>query len=370
MGTLLGGFQKQGFISDRRALPVDVIADTAYNQSISGETVQLYYFNAGVLTIDAGQAAGTVVVAKLAYSGILDGLGGMIGNNEDTSLSWTTDTVLPLASIQGLNVWEIENENYGKLEEIAKAITRDFSNGQWVLDHRTGIIYGKKATTGVSDTATYKISTQSTGGGTSIADTVNIGKIGNNTVTGGAGNVAAGSQRVTIATDDANLAAIKTAIELLDNAVGQTRTVSISPTVDTDAYTANDIVGGKLTITNAARTSGGSGVILGVTLIDMSKQDVEYDIFIFEQDPTNGTYTDDLTIDIHDTDADFLVGHITISPGHYADAADNSVATVNNINLPFTASGSANLYAIAVTRGTPTYAAATDVQLRFKIAQD
>tara|TARA_Y100000310_G_scaffold202967_1_gene203212 strand:+ start:2661 stop:4019 length:1359 start_codon:yes stop_codon:yes gene_type:complete len=164
--------------------------------------------------------------------------------------------------------------------------------------------------------------------------------------------------------------AIQVAVELLSNAVGQKRTVSVSLTVDTDAYTVNDIVGGKLTLTSAARTSGGAGVILGVALVDMSMQDAEYDIIIFEQDPTNGTYTDDAAIDVDDTDADFLVGVITVSPGHYTDFTDNSVATVNNVNLPFTAVGSANLYAVAVTRGTPTYAAATDLQLRFKIAQD
>ena len=53
-------------------MPVDVSADTAYIQSITGETVQLYYFNGTVPTSDAGQAAGTLVIAKLAYTGILD----------------------------------------------------------------------------------------------------------------------------------------------------------------------------------------------------------------------------------------------------------------------------------------------------------
>lgn len=39
------------------------------------------------------------------------------------------------------------------------------------------------------------------------------------TINTGAGNVASGTQRLTIATDDVNLAAIKTATELLDNTV-------------------------------------------------------------------------------------------------------------------------------------------------------
>jgi len=34
------------------------------------------------------------VVGKLAYTGILDKLGALIGTDEDTSLTWTTGTVL------------------------------------------------------------------------------------------------------------------------------------------------------------------------------------------------------------------------------------------------------------------------------------
>ncbi len=55
------------------------------------------------------------------------------------------------------------------------------------------------------------------GGG--VASKIDLQKIGNKNVNRQAGNVGSGTQRVTIATDDVNLAAIKTAIELLDNAV-------------------------------------------------------------------------------------------------------------------------------------------------------
>lgn len=48
---------------------------------------------------------------------------------------------------------------------------------------------------------------------------VNISKVGNKTVNTQAGNVATGTQRITIATDDVNLAAIKTAVEIIDNAI-------------------------------------------------------------------------------------------------------------------------------------------------------
>jgi hypothetical protein len=87
----------------------------------------------------------------------------MIGNNEATSLTWTTGTVLPIANIQPCPKYPIEDENNRSLLEIAQSVTSGFATGEWTLDHRTGMIYGKKATTGTSDTAAYKVMTQTTG---------------------------------------------------------------------------------------------------------------------------------------------------------------------------------------------------------------
>lgn len=336
--TLLDGVNKQQFVSDRIGMPVDVTADTAYVNSISGETVQLYYFSnayltcaaagettasnwaaltntssfqidfndktyvitpdftgdasmanvaasiqtalqavggalasvtcaysidhfvfttvkdesgddmansisvlsnpssntgtdiagpswmngkygSGVvtpatLTTDAGEAAGTIVMAKLNYSGILDSLGAMIGNDQETSLSWTTNTVLPKKYLQPFQKFHIEDVAHKELIDIAYSIGKGLTtNGEWALDHRSGMIVGRKATTGTSDTAAYKVQTQTTGGGTAIAATVNVGKIGGNTVTAGAGAVAAGTQRITLASDDPAV----TALQIMDD---------------------------------------------------------------------------------------------------------------------------------------------------------
>jgi len=48
---------------------------------------------------------------------------------------------------------------------------------------------------------------------------ININKVGNTVVDTSSGNLSAGSQRVVVATDDVNLSAIKTAVEILDNAI-------------------------------------------------------------------------------------------------------------------------------------------------------
>ena len=163
-------------------MPVDVVSDAAYVNSISGEAVQFYYFSTGVATADAGQAAGTVVVGKLAYTGILDSMGAMIGNDKDTSLAWTTGTIFPAANRVPCPYEIIGASDKATLYSIATGVTADFTTGQWCLDHRNGMIYGKKATNGTADTAAYKVQTTATGGGTSITDSVNVAKVGGTAV--------------------------------------------------------------------------------------------------------------------------------------------------------------------------------------------
>jgi hypothetical protein len=200
--SLLNGVNPQNYVSDRYPMPVDNIADTSKVTSISAETVQLYYFNSGVVTIDAGQVAGTVVVGKLLYSGILDSMGAMIGNDEETSFAWITGTVLPQAQIKMCSKIVIEQYDNKTLYKIATQITANYSNGDWCLDHRTGLIFGKKATTGVSDTANYKIQTSETSGGGGLSSDINLDQVGGVATNVNGGNRNAGTQTVTLADND------------------------------------------------------------------------------------------------------------------------------------------------------------------------
>ena len=76
-------------VSNQRRLPVDDMV-TNNVQSVSAEAIQYYYYASGVLTQDAGQAAGTIVVAKLANTQILNSLGDTVGTYGDTSFSFGT----------------------------------------------------------------------------------------------------------------------------------------------------------------------------------------------------------------------------------------------------------------------------------------
>ena len=107
---------------------------------------------------------------------------------------------------------------------------------------------------------------------------INLQKVAGSPATKGAGNVGNGTQRVTIADDDTNQSAIKTAVELIDDAIfvddtathstGTTKGVGImAVAVPTDsAIAANDIgmpamsLDRRLHVDQSARGTGGSKV--------------------------------------------------------------------------------------------------------------
>lgn len=158
-------------------MPIDDKGNSSQVVSITGETVQLYYYNSsGVLTSDAGQAAGTSVVGKLAYDNVKNALGAMEGSKRDTSLSFTSTD---LTSEQDLNFATIHSgDELSGVNRLAR-IVEGLTNGQYVVDYTTGTIYGKKAGTGTTLTsAAYKIMSGLSGGSSAIASDVNVSKVG------------------------------------------------------------------------------------------------------------------------------------------------------------------------------------------------
>jgi len=82
--------KNQANVSPFRGMPVDDKGSSSSITSVTGETVQLYYNNAGTLTADAGQVAGVVVVGQLAYDNVKSILGSMEAIKADTSLTFTS----------------------------------------------------------------------------------------------------------------------------------------------------------------------------------------------------------------------------------------------------------------------------------------
>jgi hypothetical protein len=134
-------------------------------------------------------------------------------------------------------------------------------------------------------------------------------------------------------------------------------------------YAAGDSVGGKITLTNAVRISGGTGILTSIDIIDKSAQNAPGNILIFDSDPTAATITDNAPF-VFSTDIAKLIANIPVVVGDYSTFGTISTANIGGLARVVKASGSANLYACFVTSGTPTYATTSDILIGFGILQD
>lgn len=140
------------------------------------------------------------------------------------------------------------------------------------------------------------------------------------------------------------------------------RTATASPICDTAAYASGDLIGGKLTL----QVDKNNGVIQTLVLTDAANQKTATDVIFFVSDPSATTFTDQAALDIADADLKKIAGRVSVAATDYVSYADNAEATVNP-SFAFQLTSGTTLYACLVTRGAPTYAAATDLQLRITV---
>lgn len=220
--------------SGQNPIPTSKSDDSFKIVSESAETIQLYYYNAGVLTADAGQAAGTVVIGKSAYAPIYDGLGTKIANKGNTSLSFTC-----LAFTNEIRFPTITYErgfDYTGTEFLT-LITKNFSNGDYCVDYRTGTVYGKKATTASTMTSVaYKRPSSTT-----VID---------------AGDIQIGAVEIKDATSDNRASVDSTGALKVTGGASSVSAQYISPADFTASYTSSSTItltGLPFTITNSSQ---------------------------------------------------------------------------------------------------------------------
>ena len=146
-------------------------------------------------------------------------------------------------------------------------------------------------------------------------------------------------------------------------------TITVTPTLTVaGAYAANDYVGTSttaMTFANAARVSGGSGVIETAILVDGDLQSIAAELWLFDTAPTPPN--DNAAWSISDADALTCIGVIPFS-SYYASAL-NSVSVAKAQNIAFSAVGGTSIYGCLVTRGAPTYVSG-NLSVRLAIMQD
>lgn len=150
--------------------------------------------------------------------------------------------------------------------------------------------------------------------------------------------------------------------------------VAVTPTVDTSIYASGDLIGTKLTFSNALSAATGSGVILGAIISDAAAQAQDLELVIFGANPSATTFTDQAELDIDDTDLAKVQAVISFDSTTRFAYADHGVKYKSNIALPVKATSSGasgrHLYGALVSRGTPTFEAANDVTVTLLVSQD
>lgn len=175
---------------------------------------------------------------------------------------------------------------------------------------------------------------------------------------------------------------------MIAEVIGIDDVISVTPTLDTNAYTTGDRFGAIQTLTNVFRKihrsldpvtattsdfqpKSGKVILQSVFILDKAKQSVPFDILFFDRLPTVAS-ADNAAIDISDTEMEKCIGSVTIDSDYVA-LASNSVTTLRPpVSLLLKQSASAtdnNLYAVVIIRASGTFAA-SDVTFKYGFFQD
>lgn len=139
-----------------------------------------------------------------------------------------------------------------------------------------------------------------------------------------------------------------------------TPTITVSSSPD---YTAGDSLGGKITLPNVARVTGGLSKLQTITILDAANQKPTGTILLFNADPAAATITDNAAF-AFSTDAGKVVATVAVASGDYVTIDSKALATLGNINKLVQPAGT-SLYAAFVVTSTPNLAATTDIQIAF-----
>lgn len=142
--------------------------------------------------------------------------------------------------------------------------------------------------------------------------------------------------------------------------------ITITPTIDAGAYSAFDDIGGKFTVSDSIPIHIESAAIVSARIFDKASQAHPYELFIFDQDPSASTITNNAAITMADADLTKIAGVIQFATATRFAFADNSFTAVDGLYIPVKPSaGTTTFYAALRTGsgGTPTYVSTSDITI-------
>ena len=139
----------------------------------------------------------------------------------------------------------------------------------------------------------------------------------------------------------------------------------MTPTIGTDAYTANDVVGGLLTFD--VLEAGGGGTVRHAYIIDDHSEGANLRLYIFRDLPS--TIADDAAFAPTVADLKKLVARVEFAGADFVTLNGNDWQMVD-VDKSFEAGGPNKLYGYLVDESGGTWAAATDLTIGLVVWAD
>lgn len=143
------------------------------------------------------------------------------------------------------------------------------------------------------------------------------------------------------------------------------KVIDVTLTVDTGgAYSAGEVVCDTAEIAGVLTSRSGRAILQSLTVIDKSDQKAALSLIFLKSNVSLGTKND--TPNVSDSNAgSAVIGVVPVAAADYVDLGGVAAATVRNIGLILQPDHpDTGLYVSAITSGTPTYGAASDLSLK------
>ena len=165
---------------------------------------------------------------------------------------------------------------------------------------------------------------------------------------------------------DVDVTSISAGATHIGNVGGEDIVITEQLVVTAGGYSANDVVGAKIVLENAARATGLGGIIKSVVIIDDAGQDDEMELWLFDTDITG--ITDNAAWALTEAELETCVAVISTTGGVWRASGTPSVCDIE-VSRGYTCTAT-SLWGHLVCRGTPSFSATDDVTVRVSLIQN
>lgn len=155
---------------------------------------------------------------------------------------------------------------------------------------------------------------------------------------------------------------------------GFTSAFVYSPASGGGAYSSGDAIGVDTPLLSVLRSGVCTGILQSLVITDRDNQKAPIEFLFFRDDPVTSAVNNTAYAIAAADDTKFL-GKVSVAAADYVTIGTVAVASISGIGLPVvgafsTSVGAGTIWVAPITTGTPTYATADALSLRFNFLQD